>query len=91
MNKYNSLGDALVDLKQRGYDADFDFGKEHFCLYGDDLEVTLDPEEFHVDEVYKFQSYAGSGKNSILFAISSITGVKGILVDEYNVGPTSGL
>jgi hypothetical protein len=87
MNEYKSIGDALADLKQRGYEADFDFEKEKFCLYCEDIEVTLDPEEFHVDEVYKFQSYAGAYRNSILFAITSTSGVKGILVDEYNIGP----
>jgi hypothetical protein len=91
MKDYKSLGDALLDLKQRGYEADFDFEKENFCLYCEDLEVTLDPEEFHVDEVYKFQAEEGACSNSILFAITSTTGVKGILVDQYNVGPTLSL
>ena len=87
MKEYKSLGDALVDLKQRGYETDFDFEKEKFCLYCEDLEVTLDTEEFHVDEVYKFQLYTDPYRNSIVFAITSTTGVKGILVDEYEVGP----
>ena len=87
MKEYQSLEDALIDLKQKGYQADFDFEKKQYCLYCEDLEITLDPEEFHIDEVHQFKSYAGSCNNRILFAITSATGVRGLLVDEYNITP----
>jgi hypothetical protein len=83
MKDYISVSDAVNDLKKRGYDADFEFEKQNFCLYCEDLEMTLDPEDFHVDEVHRFQGNAGSDQNSILFAITSSTGVRGILVDQY--------
>ncbi len=81
MKNYQSLTEALDDLKKRGYEADF--GTETFCLYCGDLDMRLDPEDFHIDEVYKFEGNANPGDTSILFAISSSTGIKGILVDSY--------
>jgi hypothetical protein len=85
MKNYDSLNEALDDLRTRGYEADFDFGKQSFCLYCEDLEMTLDPEDFHVDEVYRFHRNSRSDKNAILFAITSSSGVRGVLVDEFAV------
>ena len=53
MKSYESLSDALDDLRKRGYEADF--GIETIGLYCGDLDLRLDPEDFHVDEVYPFE------------------------------------
>ena len=81
MKNYDSLVDALDDLRKRGYEADF--STETVCLYCEDLDIRLDPEDFHVDEVYRFEGDSNPDDNSILYAISSSTGVKGTLVDSY--------
>lgn len=81
MKNYDFLVDALSDLKSRGYESDF--ATEHFCLYCGDLDMRLDPEEFHVDEVYRFEDNSSPDDSSVLYAISSPLGVKGTLVDGY--------
>lgn len=81
MKNYESLADALNDLRKRGYEADF--ATETVCLYCGDLDIRLDPEDFHVDEVYRFEGDSNPADNSILYVISSSTGVKGTLVDSY--------
>lgn len=81
MKNYESLTDALDDLKKRGYEADF--ATQTVCLYCGDLDIRLDPEDFHVDEVYRFERNSNPDDNSVLYAISSSTGVKGTLVDGY--------
>lgn len=81
MKNYESLIDALDDLRKRGYKADF--ATQTVCLYCGDLDIRLDPEDFHVDEVYRFEENSNPDDNSVLFAISSSTGVKGTLVDGY--------
>lgn len=83
MKNYESMVDALSDLRKRGYEADFE--TETACLYCSDLDIRLNPEAFHVDEVYRFESDSTPDDNSILFAISSTTGLKGTLVDAYGV------
>lgn len=80
MKNYNSFGDALEDLRKRGYEADF--ATETTCLYCGDLDLRLNHEEFNVDEVYRFEENTNPDNNLVLFAISSSTGVKGTLVDR---------
>ena len=81
MENYESPIDALVNLRKRGYDANFE--TQSFCLYCSDLDMRLDPEDFHVDEVYRFQGDSNPEDRSVIYAISSSTGVKGTLVDAY--------
>ncbi|MBO9572701.1 MAG: phosphoribosylpyrophosphate synthetase [Chitinophagaceae bacterium] len=81
MKNYESLVDALSDLKKRGYDADFEAAP--FCLYCGDLDIRFNPEEFNVDEVYRFEGDSSVDDNSIVYAITSHEGMKGTLVDAY--------
>jgi hypothetical protein len=81
MKKFKSLGDALIDLRKRGYKTDFSV--ETFCLYCGDLDMRLNPEEFKVDEEYRFGGDAADEEDTVLVAITSSSGVKGILVDSY--------
>ena len=82
MKQYKSLADALDDLKKRGYDAEFE--SQSNCLYCSDLDLRLTEEEFHVDEVYRFVGGSNPGDNGVLFALTSPTGVKGTIVDEFD-------
>jgi hypothetical protein len=68
MKNYESLLEALNDLKNRGYEADF--STQSVCLYCGDLDLRLYPEEFHVDELYRFGDGSDPDNNSIVYAIS---------------------
>jgi hypothetical protein len=81
MKNYDSLVDALDDLKKRGYEEDF--ATQTVCLYCGDLDIRLNPEEFNVDEVYRFEGDSNPDDSAVVYAISSTTGVKGTLVDAY--------
>lgn len=83
MKTYESLIDALADLKTRGYTLDFDIEPE--CLYCGELDIRVTPEEFNVDEYYRFEENSSPGDNSVLYAISAYPGIKGVLVDAYGV------
>lgn len=83
MKNYSSLSEAINDLKNRGYVEDFNL-KRH-CLECKALSLQLSPEDFQVDEFYRFEGMSNPDDNSILFAISSNQGVKGVLVDAYGV------
>ncbi len=50
-----------------------------------DLDIRLDPEDFTVDEVYRIEGDSTPDYNVVLYAISSSTGVKGTLIDGYEV------
>jgi hypothetical protein len=75
MKNYESLNDALSDLKYKGYEDDFT--TPSFCLYCNDLDMRLDPENFHVDEIDRVSN---PGNGATLYAISSSAGVKGTVV-----------
>lgn len=77
MNNYESLNDALSDLKKKGYEEDFT--TESFGLYCGDLDMRLDPEDFHVDEIDEIKENSDPDDNTTVYAISSYAGVKGTL------------
>lgn len=81
MKNYNNLVDALQDLEARGYTNDFNL-KPH-CIECITLDLQLHPEDFEIMETYRFEGESSPDDNSVLYAIESKDGVKGILVDAY--------
>jgi hypothetical protein len=80
---YNSLSQATNDLKARGYIHDFNLRSD--CVECPSPQLHLKPESFSVDEFHRFEGMSSTDDNSIVFAISSKHGVKGVLVDAYGV------
>src|ERR671921_25354 len=88
MNNYHYLEDALDDLKSRGYKVDFETNL--FCLYCGELNLTLNPEQFIIDEVYPFIGDPCTDDNPTLYAITSIAGIRGTLIDRTEFTPEIG-
>ncbi len=80
---YESLSQAINDLRDRGYTHDFNL--EPDCVACADAPLRLHPEQFTIDAYYRFEGMSSTDDNSIVYAISSDAGVKGILVDAYGV------
>jgi hypothetical protein len=83
MNNYDTLSEAVNGLQARGYKYDFNL-KPH-CLECPSLKLEIHPQDFLVNEVYRFEGMSSTDDNSILFDISSRYGVRGILVDAYGI------
>jgi hypothetical protein len=83
MKSYNTLSEAINGLRKAGYTEDFNL--EPHCLVHSAKQVQYHPENFNVDEFHRFEGMSNPDDNSILFAISSKDGVKGLLVDAYGV------
>jgi hypothetical protein len=79
MKNYNSLSEAISRLKKKGYEDDF--SEESFGLYSGEQDMRLAPEEFHVDEIDSVDVDSHPEDNSVVYAISSISGAKGVWVD----------
>ena len=47
--------------------------------------MQLYPEDFMIDEFYRFEGMSNPSDNSIVYAISSKAGIKGVLIDAYGV------
>lgn len=81
MDTFDTLSEAMIDLKKSGYTVDFNVHSDR--IESADAQFTLKPEEFHVDEVHRFEGMTSPDDSAVLYAISSSKGVKGLLVDAY--------
>jgi len=87
MKTFETLSAAITDLTKRGYNNDFNLHPDWIeCA---PLNLKLGPSEFHVDEVHRFEGMTDPDDSSVLFAISSAKGVKGLLVDAYGAYASS--
>ena len=83
MNSYDTLVEALQDLKKRGFTHDFNLEKDR--IYCTNLKMYYRPKEFNVLEFYRFEGMSNPDDNAILYAVETSTGDKGVLVDAYGV------
>ena len=81
MKIFETLSEAMADLAKRGYTNDFNLHPE--WIECPPLNLRFGPTDFHVDEVHRFEGMNDPDDSSILFAIRSTAGVKGLLVDAY--------
>ena len=83
MKERGTLSQTINMLRlEKGYEEDFN-------LLDDQLEIKSKSEqfqadEFNVDEVYRFEGPSNPGDEAILYAITTSSGRKGVLVDGYN-------
>jgi hypothetical protein len=87
MKSFETLQDAIRQLKRQGYENDFNLHPE--WIECPPLNVKLGPEEFHVDEVYRFEGMNDPDDSAVLYAVSSRRGIKGLLVDAYGAYASS--
>jgi len=86
MKNYETVSEAVNDLVKRGYTADFNIHNEEDCLVCGQGTISLSPEEFEIDEIYRFEGNTDPGNEMIVYAISaSKQNVKGILVNAYGI------
>jgi hypothetical protein len=83
MKTYDTLSEAMNGLKADGYSYDLNMCLGH--IECNSLKLKLHPEDFEVDKMYRFEGMSSTDDNSVLYAISSKRGIKGLLVDAYGV------
>lgn len=81
MRSYDTLTEAISDLRKRGYDRDFN--RRDAWLECMSLDKNFLPHQFHVDEVYRFEGMSNPSDNAVLYAIRADAEHKGLLVDAY--------
>jgi len=85
MHTYDTVTEAVNGLKKRGYSIDFN--REYDCLSCQAPQLALQPNEFEITEVYRFEGNSDPADEAVIDAIESKHGEKGILVDGF--GPSS--
>lgn len=83
MKAYDTLSEAIEDLKSQGYIYDFNLEEKQLCC--ESLDKTFPPKEFKVVGSYRFEGMSNPDDNSVLYVIETNNGEKGTLVDAYGV------
>ncbi|MFN0047519.1 MAG: phosphoribosylpyrophosphate synthetase [Cytophagales bacterium] len=82
LDKFHTIVEVLTDLNTRGYLAGFAVLTKKVCMIYFRYNISLSPDEFQIDEIYRFEGNSESTSEMILYAISSKNGkVKGILIN----------
>jgi len=84
MVTYDTLVDALNDLKNRGYTTDFNLAFDHVKCQ--DTSVCLAPSQFEITDFYRFEGMTNPDDSAIIYVIEAKDGsMKGTLVSAYGV------
>ena len=83
---YDTVTEAMADLKKLGYTIDFSILTEEECLICHSTATELSPEDFEIDQFYRFEGESDPGDQMIVYAISSNkNNVKGVVVNAYGI------
>jgi hypothetical protein len=80
---YTDLADAVESLKEQGYIHVF--GLEEDCIICNSLKKEFTPDELTVVESHFFDQGTDPGSESSVHAITSESGVKGLLIVSYGM------
>jgi len=81
MKTYETLSEAVNALQKRGYT--YNFNARNTGEKGD-LDIYLQPNDFEIDQILRFEGMNDPGDSNILFAISAKhENMKGLLVNAY--------
>lgn len=82
MKQFNSLIEAIDDLRKRGFNKSFSVQEDcSFCL---ENGLKLEPSDFEIVEFYRFEAETDPEDSSVIYAIQSDKkNIKGVLIDAY--------
>jgi hypothetical protein len=84
MESYDTVVAALNGLKKRGYTTDFNISFDK--LICNETKVCLNPDEFEITEVYRFEGATNPSDQAVVYAVESKSkDMKGVFVNAYGV------
>jgi hypothetical protein len=78
---YLTMLDAVNSLRERGYTYDYDY--ENACLHCKLISEKFKAEDLRISEYYRFEGMSDPDDNTVVYAIESNEGHRGILIDAY--------
>ena len=76
---YDTVTKAIEELRKQGYTTDFNIEENNVvCSQG-----KFDADNFEVDDVYRYEGNSDPGDEAAVYAIQSLSGIKGVLVTGY--------
>ncbi len=81
MYTYDTVSEAVNGLKKRGFELDFNLQENCLICHAGKFDVN----DFEIVEVYRFEGNSDPSDEAVVYAIDSITGMKGVLVNGYGI------
>ena len=82
MKSYDTVTDAVNDLKVRGFDIDFNLAFDQLICSND--SIRLKPQEFEIVEVHRFEGESNPSDEDVVYAVESKDEkVKGVLTSAF--------
>jgi len=79
MYTYDTVSEAVNGLKERGFKEDFNLAEN--CLVCNAHRFHAD--DFEIREVHRFEGHTDPDDEAVVYAIESLNGIKGVLVNSY--------
>ncbi len=84
MKTYETVTEALADLKNRNFTIDFNIAFDKIICSNN--EICLNPNEFEIVETYRFEGDTNPSDEDIIYAIESKDGlIKGTMTSAYGM------
>lgn len=78
------LTDTIRELQKKGYTYSFVPQFDHFTC--SDERYQIRPQDFYIDEIYRFENESDPDDQSILYALDcQKLGIKGLYVESYGL------
>ena len=87
--RYTTMAEAVEDLKQRGFTANFEFLNQAFRDV--DTGKVYQADELTIVEHYRFEGASYPDDMSVVYAIESAGGPKGVIADAFGTYANPGL
>ena len=84
METYDTVVYALNGLKARGYTINFNLAFDKIMC--SDNKICLNPDEFEIVEIYRFEGDTNPSDEDVVYAIESKEGnIKGIITSAFGL------
>jgi hypothetical protein len=84
MYTYDTVVEAIDGLRERGYTVDFNLAFDKLICKR--TNACLNPSEFEIEEVYRFEGDTNPSDEDVVYAVESKDGkLKGVLTGAFGV------
>lgn len=84
MKSYDTVTEAANGLKERGYNIDFNIAFDK--LICTDNNIGLQPDEFEIVEVHRYEGDSNPDDEDVVYAVESKQGnIKGIITSAFGL------
>ncbi len=84
MKAYDTVVGALNGLRERGYTVNFNIAFDKIIC--SENKTCLNPNEFEIVEVYRFEGNTNPADQDVVYAVESIDGnIKGVITSAFGI------